>query len=80
MQAFSLGEPLNDDTVVIHIEKASPDLHGAFQVINQQFLAHAWADWEYVNREQDLGIRGLRQAKQAYQPHHMVEKSVVRVR
>lgn len=78
VQAFSLGEPLNDDTVVIHIEKASPDLHGAFQVINQQFLAHAWADWEYVNREQDLGIRGLRQAKESYQPHHMVEKFVVR--
>ena len=78
VQAFSLGEPLNDDTVVIHIEKASPDLHGAFQVINQQFLTHAWADWEYVNREQDLGIRGLRKAKESYQPHHMVEKFVVR--
>ena len=80
VQAFSLGEPLNDDTVVIHIEKASPDLHGAFQVINQQFLAHAWSGWQYVNREQDLGIRGLRQAKESYQPHHMVEKYVVRGR
>lgn len=80
VQAFSLGEPLNDDTVVIHIEKASPDLHGAFQVINQQFLVHAWSGWEYVNREQDLGIPGLRQAKESYQPHHMVEKYVVRGR
>ncbi len=80
VQAFSLGEPLNDDTVVIHIEKASPDLHGAFQVINQQFLEHAWSGWEYVNREQDLGIPGLRQAKESYQPHHMVEKFVVKGR
>ncbi len=80
VQAFSLGEPLNDDTVVIHIEKASPDLHGAFQVINQQFLENAWSGWEYVNREQDLGISGLRRAKESYQPHHMVDKFVVRGR
>ena len=60
--------------------RAHPDLHWAFPMINQQFLAHAWADWDYVNREQYLGIRGLRQAKESYQPHHMVEKYVVRGR
>ncbi|MEI6501300.1 MAG: phosphatidylglycerol lysyltransferase domain-containing protein [Armatimonadota bacterium] len=80
VQAFSLGEPLNDDTVVIHIEKASPDLHGAFQVINQEFLRHEWADWEYVNREQDVGDPGLRQAKESYLPVKMIEKFTVRPR
>lgn len=58
--------------------RAHPDLHWAFQDINQQFLEPVWSGWEYVNREQYLGIPGLRQAKQAYQPHHMVGKFVVR--
>ncbi len=80
VQAFTLGEPLNRDTVVIHIEKASPDLHGAFQVINREYLAQEWADWEYVNREQDVGVPGLRQAKESYHPAKMVEKFVVRSR
>lgn len=80
VQAFALGEPLNDDTVVIHIEKASPDLHGAFQVINQQFLLHEWAQWPFVNREQDAGDRGLRRAKESYLPVRMVEKFTVRLR
>lgn len=80
VQAFTLGEPLNDDTVVIHIEKATPDLHGAFQVINQQFLIHEWADRQYVNREQDVGDPGLRKAKESYLPVRMVEKFTVRPR
>lgn len=77
VQAFSLGEPLNEDTVVIHIEKATPELHGAFQVINREFLRHAWADLKYVNREQDMGDPGLRQAKESYLPAQMVEKFIV---
>ena len=80
VQAFALGEPLNDNTVVVHIEKASPDLHGAFQVINQQFLVHEWADWEFVNREQDVGEPGLRRAKESYVPAGMVEKFEVRLK
>ena len=80
VQAFTLGEPLNRDTVVIHIEKASPDLHGAFQAINHEFLVQEGAGWEYVNREQDLGEPGLRQAKESYHPVRMVEKFVVRRR
>ncbi|NSW55215.1 MAG: DUF2156 domain-containing protein [Armatimonadetes bacterium] len=80
VQAFALGEPLNDTTVVIHIEKASPDLHGAFQAINQQFLEHEWQDFEYVNREQDVGEPGLRKAKESYHPVKMVEKYVVTAR
>jgi hypothetical protein len=80
VQAFSLGEPLNRDTVVIHIEKASPELHGAFQAINHEFLAQEWANWEYVNREQDVGEPGLRQAKDSYHPARMVEKFIVTAR
>lgn len=80
VQAFALGEPLSPDTVVIHIEKANPAFHGLYQVINQQFLEHEWQDYTYVNREQDLGVRGLRKAKESYNPHHMVEKHTVRLK
>ena len=77
--AFALGEALSEDTVVIHIEKANAGLHGLYQVINQQFLERQWRDFTYVNREQDLGLRGLRRAKESYNPHHMVEKHSVRL-
>jgi len=80
VQAFTFGEPLNDDTVVIHIEKANGAFHGLYQVINRQFLEHEWQAFAYVNREQDLGIPGLRKAKESYYPHHMVEKHIVRLK
>lgn len=80
VQAFTLGEPLNDDTIVIHIEKASPDLHGAFQIINREFLRNEWSGWQYVNREQDVGDPGLRKAKESYLPTRMIEKFTVRPR
>ena len=78
VEAFTLGELLNPETVVIHIEKANAAFHGLYQVINQQFLEQSWPNIEYVNREQDLGVPGLRKAKESYLPHHMVEKFVVR--
>ncbi len=72
--AFSFGEPLNKDTVVIHIEKADIQYQGAYQAINREFLANEWSDYALVNREEDLGIEGLRKAKQSYQPLYLQEK------
>jgi len=80
IEAFTLGELLNPETVVIHIEKANATFHGLYQMMNQQFLEHEWQHIKYVNREQDLGIEGLRKAKESYYPHHMVEKLTVRLR
>jgi hypothetical protein len=80
VEAFSLGELLNPQTVVIHIEKANAGYHGLYQVINQQFLEKAWSHARYVNREQDLGVPGLRRAKESYYPDHMVEKFTVTLR
>jgi hypothetical protein len=74
LEAFSLGELLNPDTAVIHVEKANPDIAGLYAAINQQFLENAFSETAYVNREQDLGDPGLRKAKESYHPHHMVEK------
>jgi hypothetical protein len=74
VEAFTLGDPLNPETVVIHIEKANPAYEGLYPTINQAFLEHDWSGYTYVNREQDLGEEGLRKAKESYFPHHMVNK------
>jgi uncharacterized protein len=74
VEAFALGELLNPDTAVIHIEKANPDIPGLYAAINQLFCAEEWSDVKYVNREQDLGLDNLRKAKESYYPDHMVEK------
>ena len=76
--AFSIGEPVCDDTMVVHIEKAYADVQGAYPMINQQFLLHEASEYTYVNREEDMGEPGLRQAKESYHPVFLVEKGVVR--
>jgi len=74
VQAFALGELLNADTAVVHVEKANPAFPPLFALINQQFSAHAWSRVPFINREQDIGDPGLRKAKQSYHPHHLVRK------
>jgi uncharacterized protein len=74
VEAFALGEMLNTETVVIHVEKANPEIPGLYVAINQQFCENAWSGVKYVNREQDLGVEGLRKAKLSYYPDHFVEK------
>lgn len=76
-EAVTVGEKLNKDTVVIHVEKANSEVHGLYTLVNQQFLANHWNNFEYVNREQDLGLEGLRKAKLSYNPASLVEKFTV---
>lgn len=78
--AFTIGEPVCDDTMVVHIEKAFADVQGAYPIINQQFLVHEAAEYRYVNREEDLGEEGLRKAKESYHPVFLQEKGVVKLR
>ena len=75
--ALTIGEPLRADTYVIHIEKGMGKISGIYQAINHDFLRHAVAGFPYVNREQDLGIPGLRKAKMTYNPVRMVKKYVI---
>jgi hypothetical protein len=79
VEAFALGELLNDDSAVVHIEKANPDIPGMYALINQQFCEHCWADVPFVNREQDLDEAGLRKAKMSYYPDHLLEKFRIRL-
>jgi hypothetical protein len=74
LEAISLGERLNRETAVIHIEKANPEIPGLYAAINKLFTESAFSDMMYINREQDLGDPGLRKAKESYHPHHMVKK------
>jgi hypothetical protein len=78
-EAFTVGEMLNEDTAVIHIEKANFNVNGLYTLINQQFCKNEWANTKYINREQDLGIEGIRKAKLSYHPVKMVEKYAVKV-
>ncbi|MBE7022795.1 MAG: DUF2156 domain-containing protein [Ruminococcaceae bacterium] len=71
--AFSIGEAMTEDTVLIHLEFAA-DLRGAFNVINSEFCANEWSAYPFVNREEDMGLPGLRQAKLAYRPVRLLTK------
>jgi len=72
--AVTAGEVLNDNTAVIHLEKADSEIVGAYQAINQMFLQNCFADMEYVNREEDMGLPGLRKAKMSYYPDILLMK------
>lgn len=78
IEAFSLGERLNENTAVIHIEKANPAFEGLYQTLSQMFTEQACSGFTYINREQDLGEGGLQQAKLSYHPHHFVNKFTLR--
>lgn len=72
--AFSFGESLNPDTVVLHMEKADSGIPGLYAVINQECCRQAWGDVDFINREEDMGEEGLRKAKESYYPVRLVEK------
>ncbi|MBQ7960700.1 MAG: DUF2156 domain-containing protein [Clostridia bacterium] len=76
MVAFSFGEVLcyRNSIAVIHLEHADTDFQGSFPMINQQFLEHQWSDFKLVNREEDMGLEGLRKAKKSYYPVLLTEK------
>jgi len=76
LEAFSVGEKFGDDMAIIHIEKANQALQGAYALINREFVCHEWSELEYINREEDMGIEGLRKAKLSYNPVFLNEKYV----
>ncbi len=79
VQAFALGERLNETTAVVHIEKANPNFRNIYPMMTKSFSEQRWlGQVDFINREQDLGIPGLRRAKESYYPDHLVEKFTVR--
>ncbi|MHC1719908.1 MAG: DUF2156 domain-containing protein [Clostridiaceae bacterium] len=75
--ALTMGEKSGDDMFIVHFEKAFSDVQGAYPMINQQFIIHELSNYTYVNREEDLGLEGLRKSKESYHPAFMVEKGIL---
>lgn len=79
LEAFTIGSKnALENMAVIHIEKANPEIRGLYQYVNQQFLVNEFPDAALVNREDDLGIEGLRKAKMSYHPVGFARKYTVR--
>jgi hypothetical protein len=76
--AFAIAEELNPEMAATHFEKADGNVPGAFQYVNREFAKAYQSKYKWVNREQDLGLPGLRENKLSYHPQRMVEKHVVR--
>ncbi|EJP6471506.1 DUF2156 domain-containing protein [Clostridium botulinum] len=74
---FSIGEKFSDDMAIIHIEKANKDIRGAYTFVNKAFVENYFSDTPIINREQDLGIEGLRKAKLSYSPLDFEKKYVL---
>ena len=75
--AFTMGDMLCADTFDVHFEKAYGELQGAYAMINREFARQVRArhpEIKYLNREDDMGVEGLRKAKGSYYPDLMVEK------
>lgn len=76
LEAYAFGGRLGTSTIVEHVEKANIDFTGIYQKLNQEFCKQMQGRYEFVNREEDMGLPGLRKAKTSYRPVRMIEKSI----
>ncbi|MDR2339312.1 MAG: phosphatidylglycerol lysyltransferase domain-containing protein [Deltaproteobacteria bacterium] len=74
IEAFSIGEMLNEDTIVVHVEKGNPGIRGIYVALVSNFCRMTFPNATYVNREQDLGLPGLRHSKLSLKPVDFVHK------
>jgi hypothetical protein len=75
--AFSIGEKMTPNTALIHIEKGDIKYQGVYQEMNMRFLEEEFSHLEYVNREEDLGIEGIKKSKRSYNPVMLLKKYVI---
>lgn len=80
VQAFTIAERLNENSCVTHVEKASRAATGLYQFVNNSFASEYLNDFQYVNREQDLGIPSLRKAKNSYYPERLIPKYTIELK
>ncbi|MBQ7755929.1 MAG: DUF2156 domain-containing protein [Oscillospiraceae bacterium] len=77
LAGFTIGEKINSDTFVVHIEKALSEIQGAYPTLCNEFAKTVDEDVKFINREEDLGIEGLRKSKRSYNPAFLLEKYTV---
>ncbi len=78
IEAFTIGELVAPDTIVVHLEKANYDIRGLFVATASHFSRQMPESVLYINREQDLGLPGLRHSKESLKPEFMRRKFIVR--
>lgn len=78
LRAYTLGECIDEEMAVVHIEKADTDIPGLFTLINNLFVKNELSHVRLINREEDMGLEGLRRAKLSYYPADFIEKYVGR--
>ena len=79
MVAFTYGAAVTTDTFDVCVEKADRSVEGAFSIVNQQFAEHLPEQYIYLNREEDMGIPGLRKAKLSYHPEILLSYNAVKI-
>lgn len=72
--ALTIGEVINDETFDIHFEKALLEYSGSYATINQEFVKRNLSNYKYINREEDMGIEGLRKSKLSYHPAFLLDR------
>ena len=77
VEGFTIGSRTNSDTLDIHIEKATADINGAYTAVMNEFAKSASSDVEYINREEDMGLEGLRKSKRSYYPEFQIVKNLI---
>ncbi|WP_051280827.1 DUF2156 domain-containing protein [Anaerovorax odorimutans] len=77
IEALSIGGYLGKKTVTVHVEKANTEYRGLYQAINNEFCKNVASHVKLINREEDMGIKGLRKAKLSYKPVKLIEKYIV---
>ena len=75
---MTIGERLNSDTFCVHIEKADRSFDVIYTAINNLFVSSACEGYRYINREEDLGIEGLRKSKLSYHPVFLLNKYIIK--
>lgn len=78
--AFSAGSPINKVTFGVHIEKANAEINGSFATINKEFCNRIPLNYKYVNREEDMGVEGLRKSKLSYNPSVILQKDIAKIK
>ena len=79
MVAFTYGAAVTHDTFDVLVEKADRTVDGAFNIVNQQFATHLPEQYVYINREEDMGLEGLRKSKLSYHPHELLSYNIVTI-